>query len=425
MSNPTSELLKDISIPKMFNVEQQFDETRIETSDIPAYINNILSDEKFSSKIKPDMRIAITAGSRGVSKVAVITKAIADFVKSKGAKPFVVAAMGSHGGGTAEGQLKILNDYGITEEYMGCPISSSMEVAKVGANEEGTDVYIDKNAFEADGIIVSCRVKPHTAFSGPYESGIMKMMAIGLGKRYGADICHRAGFKHMAKYVPMFGKTIIKNSNVLFAVASIENAVDKPCKIVAVDANEIETEEPKLLQEAYTKMPKIFIPECDILVVDRIGKNFSGDGMDPNITGTFASPYKTGGLISQRAAVLDLSEETHGNALGIGCADVIPRRLFDQIDYQKMYVNAITSTMTNIVHTPVVVESHKECIQFCIRVSNEIDKTNPKIIRISNSLEVKNIMLSEALYEEAKNNANLKITSEPVELAFDKDGNLW
>lgn len=423
--NATSELLKDISIPKMFNVEQKFDETRIETEDIPAYINNILSDEKFTSKIKPDMSIAITAGSRGVSNVAVITKSIADFVKSKGAKPFVVPAMGSHGGGTAEGQLQILNDYGITEEYMGCPIRSSMEVVKVGVNEEGVDVYIDKNASEADGIIVSCRVKPHTAFKGPYESGIMKMMAIGLGKRYGADICHRAGFKHMAKYVPMFGKTIIKNSNILFAVASIENAVDKPYRIVAVATDDIEKEEPKLLEEAYTKMPQIFIPECDILVVDRIGKNYSGDGMDPNITGTFASPYKTGGLKSQNAAVLDLSEETHGNALGIGCATVIPRRLFDQIDYQKMYVNAITSTMTNIINTPMVVENHRECIQLCIRVSNEIDKNNPKIIRIANSLEVKNIMLSEALYEEAKNNANLKITSEPAELVFDKDGNLW
>ncbi len=216
-----AELVSDQKLPKMFRIRQKFPRERILPEDIPGVIEKLLAEEKFISQVKPGMRIAITAGSRGVANVALITKCIADFVKKAGADPFVVPAMGSHGGATAEGQREILASYGIVEEYIGCPILSSMEVKKIGVNEEGMDVYIDRYAAEADGIIVSCRIKPHTAFRGPYESGIMKMMTIGLGKQHGAEVCHAAGFKHMAKYVPMFGKAILENAPVLFAVASI------------------------------------------------------------------------------------------------------------------------------------------------------------------------------------------------------------
>ena len=189
-----ADLVKDTFVPKMFRVRQKFPRPRIDPADIPDVIHGLLSQEKFSSRVKPGMRIAITAGSRGIANVALTTKCIADFVKERGAQPFVVPAMGSHGGATAEGQREILEGYGITEEYVGCPIISSMEVKKIGVNDEGGDVYIDKNAAEADGIILGCRIKPHTAFRGPYESGLMKMMAIGLGKQYGAEVCHEAGF---------------------------------------------------------------------------------------------------------------------------------------------------------------------------------------------------------------------------------------
>ena len=308
-----AELVSDQKLPKMFRIRQKFPRERILPEDIPGVIEKLLAEEKFISQVKPGMRIAITAGSRGVANVALITKCIADFVKKAGADPFVVPAMGSHGGATAEGQREILASYGIVEEYIGCPILSSMEVKKIGVNEEGMDVYIDRYAAEADGIIVSCRIKPHTAFRGPYESGIMKMMTIGLGKQHGAEVCHAAGFKHMAKYVPMFGKAILENAPVLFAVASIENAYDETAKLVAVHADEVVEKEPPLLKEAFDKMPRILVDECDVLVVDQIGKNFSGDGMDPNITGTFCTPYATGGIKSQRVCVLDLSPETHGN----------------------------------------------------------------------------------------------------------------
>ncbi|MCI8835412.1 MAG: DUF2088 domain-containing protein [Ruminococcus sp.] len=420
-----AELVSDQKLPKMFRIRQKFPRERILPEDIPGVIEKLLAEEKFISQVKPGMRIAITAGSRGVANVALITKCIADFVKKAGADPFVVPAMGSHGGATAEGQREILASYGIVEEYIGCPILSSMEVKKIGVNEEGMDVYIDRYAAEADGIIVSCRIKPHTAFRGPYESGIMKMMTIGLGKQHGAEVCHAAGFKHMAKYVPMFGKAILENAPVLFAVASIENAYDETAKLVAVHADEVVEKEPPLLKEAFDKMPRILVDECDVLVVDQIGKNFSGDGMDPNITGTFCTPYATGGIKSQRVCVLDLSPETHGNGIGLGYSSATTKRVFEQLNLAAMYPNAITCTVLGGVRIPIVMESDREAIQVCVRTCNEIDKANPRIVRIPNSLHIEYIMLSEAYYEEVKENPDIEILSEPEYLPFDENGNLW
>ena len=420
-----SKLVSDIQLPKMFRVRQHFPRPKIEVDKIPDIIASLLSEDKFSSQIKPGMRIAITAGSRGVANVALITKCIADFVKLKGASPFIVPAMGSHGGATAEGQREILAGYGIVEEYVGCPIVSSMEVKKIGQTEDGRDVFIDKNAAEADGIIISCRIKPHTAFRGPYESGIMKMMAIGLGKQHGAEVCHAEGFKNMAKNVPLFGQAILKYAPVLFAVATIENAFDETCKLIAINADEVAEKEPPLLKEAFTYMPRILVDECDVLVVDQIGKNFSGDGMDPNITGTFCTPYATGGIKSQKVCVLDLSPETHGNGIGLGYSSATTKRVFEQLDLPSMYPHAITCTVLGGVRIPIVMESDKEAIQVCVRTCVEIDKTNPKIVRIPNSLHIEHIMLSEAYYNQAKQMSNITIESEPEYLKFNENGDLW
>lgn len=420
-----ADLVKDTFIPKMFKVRQKFPHDHIDKEQIPEIIHNLLSEEKFASRIKPGMRIAITAGSRGIANVALTTKCIADFVKSRKARPFVVPAMGSHGGATAEGQREILESYGITEEYVGCPIISSMEVKKIGVNDEGGDVYIDKHAAEADGIILGCRIKPHTAFRGPYESGMMKMMAIGLGKQYGAEKCHESGFKNMAKNVPLYGRCVLKNAPILFGLPTIENAFDETCKIVAVAAEDIEDQEPDLLKEAFRYMPRILVDSCDVLIVDQIGKNFSGDGMDPNITGTFCTPYATGGIQAQRVAVLDLSPETHGNAIGLGYSSATTKRVFKQLDLASMYPNAITCTVLGGVRIPIVMESDKETIQVCIKTCNEIDKSNPRVVRIPNSLHLEHIMLSESYWQEATRNQSLEIESKPEFLPFDEDGNLW
>ena len=420
-----ADLVSDQKLPKMFKVRQKFLRNSIDVKEIPNIIKELLSDEKFSSQIRPGMHIAITAGSRGVANVDLTTKCIVDFVKEKGAEPFIVPAMGSHGGTTAKGQKAILEGYGITEEDMGCPIRSSMEVKKIGLTEDGREVFIDKYAAESDGIILGCRIKPHTAFRGPYESGIMKMMAIGLGKQHGAEVCHEAGFKNMAKNVPLFGKAIIKNAPILFAVPTIENSYDETCKIVAVNADEIEEKEPDLLKEAAANMPRILVDSCDVLVVDQIGKNFSGDGMDPNITGTFCTPYATGGIQAQRVCVLDLSPETHGNGIGLGYSSATTKRVFDKLDLASMYPNAITCTVLGGVRIPIIMESDREAIQVCVRTCNEIDKASPRIVRIPNSLHIEHIMLSESYYEEAVKNENIEIESQPEYLPFAEDGNLW
>lgn len=425
MESVVSTLLKDVYIPKMFRVKQIFERPRIAPEDIPNFIFKLLNDQKFADQIKPGMRIAITAGSRGIANVALITRTIVDFVKSREGLPFIIPAMGSHGGATAQGQIDVLASYGITEAAMDCPIFASMEVVKIGTNEEGMDVFIDKYAAAADGIIVSCRIKPHTCFRGPYESGIMKMMTIGLGKQVGAEVCHEAGFKHMAKYVPMFGKAIIKHAPILFSVATLENAFDETYKIVAVNADEIETLEPVYQAESKTMLPKIMFEECDVLICDKIGKNYSGGGMDPNITGTFVTPYASGGLKSQRVAILDLSDESHGNANGIGSAHATTRRFFEKMDFEMTYPNAITSTVVDNAKIPCVMKNDKEAIQICIRTCNEINKQNPRIIRIANSLEIEHIWVSEVYYSEAKLNPNLIIESDPEYMSFDKNGNLF
>ncbi len=418
-------LVEDTFLPKMFKVRQAFPRTRVEVADIPNLVDSLLAPQAFSGKIRPGMRIAITASSRGIANQALIIKSIAAFVKKMNAHPFVVPAMGSHGGATAEGQREVLVQYGITEEYIGCPILSSMEVTKVGVNEEGMDVFIDKHAAAADGIIVNCRIKPHTAFRGPYESGIMKMMAIGLGKQYGAEVCHEAGFKNMAKYVPMFGRVILRNAPILFAVAAIENAYDETSEIHAVNADEIEDREPVLLQRAFGNMPRILVDSCDVLIVDQIGKNFSGDGMDPNITGTFCTPYASGGIAAQRVCVLDLSPETHGNGIGLGYASVTTSRVFKQLDFTSMYPNAITCTVLGGVRIPIVMESDKDAIQVCVRTCNEIDKASPRIVRIPNSLHIEHIELSESYLQEVSLHPQLSVESEPEPFPFDDYGNLW
>lgn len=425
MGGVVSELLKDVKIPRMVNVQQRFPRPKIEAGDIPKVIWGLLKEQKFSERIKPGMRVCITAGSRGIANIDIITKTLVEYCQEKAAKPFIVPAMGSHGGATAEGQAQILASYGITEERMGCPIISCMDTVEIGVTEEGHHVRIDKHAAEADAIIVSCRIKPHTGFRGPYESGIMKMMAIGLGKQAGAEMCHEAGIKHMARLVPMFGRTIRDNVPVVFALATLENAFDETAKLVALTAEEFDEWEPVYLKEAFANMPRLLFDSCDVLIVDKIGKNISGDGMDPNITGTFATPYATGGIQAQRICVLGLTEESHHSGVGMGMADAAPKRLLEQIDLEVTYPNAITSTVLEPVKIPPIMENDREAIQLCIRTANEIDKENPRIIRIANTLELEHIMVSEAMLEEVENNPSLSVMGEVSELEFDEKGNLW
>jgi hypothetical protein len=421
-----SNLLQDVSIPKMFHAKQTFSRKKIDPKNIPSVIWEQLSKPDFGSKIKPGMQIAITAGSRGIRYVNIITKSIIDFVKSKGATPFIVPAMGSHGGANAQGQKEMLAGFGITEKAMGCEIRSSMEVVKLGISDTGRNVYMDRNAYESDGIIISCRIKPHNAFRGLVESGPCKMMTVGLGKQKGAEEVHRSGMDQIAKNIPSMAKVVLQKAPILFAIPCVENAYDETCFIEAIAPENILRREPELLKYAFTNMPSILVKRADVLIVDEIGKNYSGTGTDPNITGTFSTPYATGGLEVQRTCFLRLSKISHGNALGVGLASCITKSIFDQIDVSAMYPNCITSTVLRSAMIPVVVATEKEAIALCIRTLNKVDKSHIKIVRIPNSLHISEIMLSEEYYKKVINQGfkGLKALDSPSELIFDEQGRL-
>ena len=422
--NLVSELIKDTYIPKMFTAKQHFPDDHIERNDIPAAVYKELSDECFSSCIKPGMEIAVTCGSRGIQNMDIIVKSVCDFVREKGAVPFVVPAMGSHGGATADGQKEVLSHYGVTEGFLGCEIRSSMETVFVGNNAEGLPVFMDKNAHDADGIILLNRVKPHTSFKGDVESGLMKMMAIGLGKQYGADKCHEAGFQNMAKNVRLFGETVLNNSPVLFGVAILENAFDKTRRICAVTKEDIPVKEPELLNEARMNMPRILVGSCDVLIIDRIGKDISGTGADPNVAGPFGDSGEQYGIKSQSICILDLTENTKGNGYGIGAADATTERLFNKLDLEAMYVNSITSTALWKNRIPLIMKNDREAVMVTIKCCNEIDKKNPRVVRIHDTLHLSEIMLSESYLDEIKKIPELEKTSEPAYLPFNEKGDL-
>ena len=421
-----SRLLREVPLPGMFHASQTFPDTHIEREDIEKVIFEEIERSGMASRIHPGMRIAVTAGSRGIRNVDEITRSVVACVRAHGADPFIVPAMGSHGGATAEGQRELLAGYGITEETMGCPILSSMETVFLGTSELGKPVYMDKNAYESDGVILSCRLKPHNAFRGPVESGPCKMMTVGLGKQRGAEQVHSDGMDIIARNIPTMAKVTLGTGKILFAIPCLENAYDQTMMFEAIPAEKILTREPELLKIAFANMPSILVGEGDVLIVDQIGKNFSGTGVDPNITGTFSTPYATGGVQVQRTCFLDLTPESHGNSLGIGLASAITRRIFDQIDADAMYTNCMTSTVIKSAMVPCVMSTDKEAIQFCIRTCNRIDKDNPRVIRIRNSLHIGQIMLSAAYYADvcAGKYPGLTALDAPTEITFDQNGTL-
>ena len=421
-----SSLAASVTLPRMVRVKQLLDHSHYEPEEIPAIVHRELDRPEMRARIRPSMRVAVTCGSRGVANIAIITKAIVDFVKECGAEPFVFPAMGSHGGATAEGQIGILTGYGVTEDFLGCPILSSMEVVQVGNREDnGWPVYVDKYAAEADGIILCGRVKAHTAFRGPYESGILKMAVIGMGKQKGAEQVHQDGFLKMGTDLPEIARVIFQNTNILGAIALGENAFDETCIIEGLLKEEIFDREPDILTRTKARLGKIFFDDIDVLVVDRIGKDISGDGMDPNITGRFAVPHVQGEKNVQHIAVLDLTEETHGNCNGLGLSDVTTARLVNKIDVDATYPNVVTSTVLCTPRIPLFARSDEDCIKIALRTCNFIDREHPRIVHIQDTMRLEEIEISEAMLEEALHNPNIEVLSEPKEWPFDEKGNLW
>ena len=418
-------ILKDIQMPRMVRIRQNFPRPVIE--DVAAEVRKELSRPEILETIKPGMRIAITAGSRGVANVAIITREIAAVCKERGAHPFVIPAMGSHGGATAEGQLEILRGYNVVEEFVGCPVIASMEVKQIGTFEDdGDPIYIDKNAAEADGIIVAGRVKPHTLFHSSVESGICKMMAIGLAKQIGAAECHKMGPYKLAERVQKYGYGILKNANVLFGLATIENAFEETAKIKSLTREEIPTLEPELLKYAKENMATIKFDECEVLIVDEIGKNISGDGMDPNVAGRWVVNNIDDGLNSLRCVILDIADESHGNGNGIGFGDMTTERAYNKFDRDKTYPNGLTSQILDLSRIPPVFKNDKLAIQAALKTCfGLLDTKKARIIRIKNTMEVGEIEVSETLLDAVKADPSMEILSEPYEFQFDENGNLF
>jgi hypothetical protein len=368
-------------------------------------------------------RIAITAGSRGIARINEVIKGVVEFVKECDGEPFVFPAMGSHGGATAEGQVAILRDYGITEEFVGAPILATMEVERIGT-ADGVPVYADRYAANADGIIVVNRIKHHTDFSGPHESGLFKMMAVGMGKREGADIAHTYKAWSLRHHIPLMAKEILRRLPILAGLAVIENGYHEVAHLVALPPDEIEAGERRLLSFWKRIRPKIPFNRLDVLIVERMGKNISGTGMDTKtigrmmITGENEPKHPMPRVI----VVLDLTDESHGNAAGLGLADITTKRLISKVDWHATHVNVFTSGFIERDRIPVVAEDDRQALEWALEVAKVRDPAKARIVRIRDTNTLGVLYISQGLWDEAAADKRLRFVGEG-KLAF-QDGQL-
>lgn len=413
-----------MSFPKMAKISQHFQVESLKNigGTILEQFNHVRADEK----IKPGMEIAITVGSRGIANIPLIVKSVADEIKKRGATPFIIPAMGSHGGATAEGQKEMVESLGVTEEFTGCQIRSSMDVVEIGVTSAGIPVYVDKIAFNADGIIVMGRVKPHTDFKNKVESGVLKMASIGMGKHKQALALHTFGIKGISEMMPEVGKVAIANSNTLFGIAIVENAHEETAIIEAIEPDQIEERERELLKKAFELMPSLPVDEIDILVVDEIGKNYSGTGMDTNIIGRIRvlGVEDSNKPNIKYVIASNLSDVSHGNALGIGLADLTTRRLYEKIDLKTMNENVVTSTFLERAKIPIVLDNDQEALKAALRANWGVATEEARIVRIPNTLHIGELMVSEVILNELKGKENIEILEDLHEMKFYEDGYL-
>ncbi|MHB9026886.1 MAG: nickel pincer cofactor-dependent isomerase, group 22 [Armatimonadota bacterium] len=379
-------------LPELTTIRQRFSDEKL--TDIPGTLRGQLDGSGVT--LRPGMQVAIAVGSRGIANLRDIVKETVGWVKARGTQPFLVPAMGSHGGATAEGQRAVLEGYGVTEEYAGAPIRSSMEVIELPRGDVEVPVYMDAFAAQADGVILINRVKPHTSFHGRYESGLLKMLAIGLGKHRQAQAIHRHGVAGLREIMPRVAKQILREGHILLGIGIVENAFDETLRIRAIPAQEIPACEPELLALARRHMPRLPIEEIDLLIVDEMGKDISGLGMDPNIIGRLkiaGSPEPE----SPRIRVIiarDLTDGSHGNATGMGLADIILRRAVDKIDFAATYANVLTTGFLERGKLPLVAETDAQALQMAMAAWGPINPEDARILRIKNTLHLEELQVS-------------------------------
>jgi hypothetical protein len=401
-------ILDPVELPEFFEARQVFDSACLGPEEIRDKIARIIAAEGISKTLNPGARVAITAGSRGISHIDIILAETAKQIKKYGARPYIVACMGSHGGNAA-GQRRVLEDLGITEERVGAPVISSDDLVIAGRSADGKPVYVDRFAFESDAIVVVNRIKPHTAFRAPVESGLQKMLAIGLGKQKGADACHAKGFEGMYENVTGFASVILENLPVAFGIGILENAYGRVYDCAALPGRSIAALEPELLEKARTLMPKILFEEFDVLIVEEMGKDISGSGMDTNIIGRYPAPGITGGPRISKIAVLDLTAASEGNAHGAGFADFISRKLFDKIRMDAMYPNCLTNKVVPPAKIPPVMPNDIYTIKAAVKTCGVTDPSKIRAVWIKNTHDLERITISSALLSEARENIRIEV----------------
>lgn len=407
--------MKTQSVPhlKLFSVIRYFDAPKID--DVESYLTKELA--KITSRVTPGSTIAVAVGSRGIFGIDRIVQTTVRWLKRKKTKPFVVPAMGSHGGATAEGQMEVLSSYGVRESSIGAPIRSSMEVVRLSSNLP-IKLFMDSHAFKADGIILINRTKPHTDYHGRYESGLVKMAVIGLGKHNQALEIHRFGVPGLRDLIPLCAEKIFGTGKILGGVAIVENAYEKTALIEALPVEAILSQEPRLLNVARTLMPVLPSDNIDLLIVDWMGKDISGVGMDTNIIGRIEIRGEKEPDHPRIKAIFarDLTAKSHGNALGVGLADVISRRLYNKIDFHALLENAYTSSFLSRAKVPIVAESDRQAVDITLRSSGAVAPGREKIMRIRDTLHLEEIYVSEQLLEELQSLPNIEITGRSVVL---------
>lgn len=404
-------------LPRMVPVRQCFADDAI--VDLPGTINSGI--RALNVTLKPGAVIAVGVGSRGVSPLKEVVATIVRQLQVLGASPFIVPAMGSHGDGTAEGQREVLAGYGIDEKTLGVPVRSSMDTILLGTTSEGVAVHMDANAARADGIVVIGRVKPHTGFRGPVESGLCKMLAVGLGKANGARAIHAGG---LATAIPAAAAVATSKAHILFGVALVENAFDRPCRVEVVGPDRFYSTDRALLEVAWTRMPRIPLDAADLLIVDEMGKNVSGTGMDPNVVGMwrrFGGDRKPN---FARLAVLGLTEASHGNATGLGLADFTTRRLVESVNWPETHLNALTALDPLICRTPMTFATDRECIETALDLLLRATGRQPTVIRVRNTLELEHLCVSEDLLACLPRDGSVEFDGPGQELAFDVQGRI-
>lgn len=412
-------------LPRFFRVGQSF--ARPQISDLASEVHHQLASIGLDQRVNRDQTVAITVGSRGIANIATIAKHCVDYFKQLGAKPFIIPAMGSHGGATAEGQALVLTSYGVTESLMGCPIRSSMEVIEVCQATEGFPVYFDREASLADHVFVLNRIKPHTRFTGDIESGLMKMMLIGLGKQKGAEVYHRVIMNYsFDQIVRSVSRTVIERCGIVGGLAILENAYEETAQLVAIRPEEIEAREPDLLRQVKEWMPRLPFEHAEMLIVDRIGKDISGTGMDTNVIGRKFNDHGSPSELPfiHHIYVRGLTEATHGNATGLGVAEMCHRRVIDEMDMDLVRMNCITAGHITAAMIPLDFPSDLEALRVGCQLAGYVEPDRVPIQRITDTLHMEEVECSEAYWEAAQQRPDLKILREPTPLAFDANGDL-